>query len=212
MIMEHYRVSNGLGFQFLLLGAFCNTFRLHGIPVMKPCMADFMNQGFQCLALAHPFLDHDFFIDRVVIALRTAVDISKADRNRTDCRERIHKHLVMRCISGQLRHIQFRERIPGCLREIEDLLHLEAGNGHFHFFRFRLSVCTQHGRACPGVNHFPFPSFLHRCRCNDRQSLLSPHHLPVELCLPGSIGGHPCCFRHLHRDQQHVVGTVMMKL
>ena len=188
------------------------TLLTHDVPVMKPGVREFMDSGFHCLDLAHPVLDNDLLVLAVVISLGTAFNLIEPDRNRGDGTHGIHEDLIVFRSACKLRNIQFRERVAGRLCKIKYFRHFVMGNRDLHLFCLRLSVSPKDRLSGPWIQDFLFRLFLIGSRRDDRYSLLSLHDLPVELFLPVGIACHMRCRRHLHSDQQDIVGTVMVEL
>ena len=178
---------------------------------MEEGVGDFMDGCLDRLDLAHAFLDHNLLCPVVVIAFCPSLNRVKTDRGGRSTAEGVHKKSVIFSISFQFRHIQFRERLAKGLRCVEHLGHFKAGNGDLHFLHLRVPVPVKDRPPCCGIRDLAFCFLLVRGGGNNGDPFLAPFHLTVELFLPVGIACHMCRLRHLHRDQEDVVGAVVMK-
>ena len=209
--MREYYISDGLSLHFTSLLILYDPFIPHYIPVMQTGVTDLMNYGFHCLEFAHTVFDYDLLVGVVIITLDSAFNICKADRNRRHRTHGIHKDSVIFHSSGKLRDVQLRKGLTLRLREVKDFCDLVPGDRYFYFFHDRRSVFVQNRFSGLRVKNFLLPFLLVRGRHDNRQSVLTLHHLAFKLLLPRGIRGDMCGGGHLHSDQEYVVGAVMME-
>ena len=97
-------------------------------------MAHLMDQGLDCLHLAHAFLHRDPVILSVVITLCAGRNIFKSDRNWTGCLQCIKQCLITLDTTGQFIDAYGREFFTFCLTDIKYRRDLEGRPLHFNDF------------------------------------------------------------------------------
>ena len=160
---------------------------LHDITVMKQRMCGLMHRCFHRLQFCHARLQNNFLVGVIIVTLRPALDLIKADRHRGNTPDRFHENLIILHACSQLFHTQLRKRVAVCLRQIKNRRYSEPRNCDRDFFRLRLSVIPQNNYSGVGIGFLLFLLLTDRGRGNDLYTLFAFHHMPVEFGLPGAV-------------------------
>ena len=180
-------MRNSFSLDFPGLPGFQGSFGLHDIPVVDPGVSEFVDCRFHGLNFTHSGLDHDLFIDAVVIAFCVSFDLVKTNGDRGHRPDCVHKDLVVLRGSGQLRDIELRKGFAKRLCQVKHLCNFKMGDGNFDFFHDRISAGIPDGGSCMRVCHLALSLFLIRGRNDNGDPLLSPADLAMEFLLPGPI-------------------------
>ncbi len=207
-----YREGHGLGLHLFLISC---ELRLSGvrrfirifiwIDGMELLMRHLMDGGLDGLHLTHVFLDSDAILHGVEISLGTALNLFKADRNRTGLFQRLEEHFVLRYIAGQLVYSDCRKGLSVRLADIENIYHLKGRHQHFSGFLFTGSVRVPEDFAGDRIRLIHLHFLFVRRRRENANSAFAFLHLPAELLLPCRVTGHQCGIRFLQGNENRIV-------
>ena len=171
--------STAFGFNFFCHTVFFDMIRHHNVFIMKKTVGTFMNCSFHGLALAHAFIDNNFFCRIVVISLCSIRNLIESNRYCGYSGDCFHEYFIILNTGCQLLWHKKGQWFSLCLLISKYGSWSESWDNNLHLFQFRMSIFTNH-RLLILVLSFSCLFSFHGCRSNDRDSFFPSFYLPAK--------------------------------
>ena len=178
--------------------------------VVELGVGDLMDGGADCLHLAHALADSDALIVQRKVAVHIRCHLLKDDGNRRGALQRLHEHLVILHIPGEVCR-KLRKGLSGCLLYIEYHHRLVHGNLYRLFLHDGIPVFVLYGEMGIRVELFLLDLLFEGRRRDDLDAFFALHDVSAELVAPFVEARHMSSVGALHIDQHLIVDAVLVK-